>query len=100
MRLKQRMNVLFPQPDGPMNAVTVFRWTSSETSSSATLPLYETARSLTENTFSRPSISLRSSPRATSAIRELSMWGCVSICVMLTTVSDSGCGRRSPRRSC
>ncbi len=46
MRLKQRMNVLFPQPDGPMNAVTVFRWTSSETSWSATLPLYETARSL------------------------------------------------------
>ena len=24
MRLKQRMNVLLPQPDGPMNAVTKF----------------------------------------------------------------------------
>ena len=29
MRLKQRMNVLLPHPDGPMNAVTVFLWTSS-----------------------------------------------------------------------
>ena len=46
MRLKQRMKVLLPQPDGPMKAVTVFRWMSSETSWSATLPLYETARSL------------------------------------------------------
>ena len=39
MRLKQRMKVLFPHPDGPMNAVTVFLWTSSATSSSAALPL-------------------------------------------------------------
>ena len=46
MRLKQRMNVLFPQPDGPMNAVTVFLWTSRSTSASATFPLYATLRSL------------------------------------------------------
>ena len=32
MRLKQRMNVDLPHPDGPMNAVTKFLWTSSVTS--------------------------------------------------------------------
>ena len=39
MRLKQRMNVLFPHPEGPMNAVTVFRKTSMVTSSIAGFPL-------------------------------------------------------------
>ena len=39
MRLKQRMNVLLPHPDGPMNAVTVFRKTSRFTSSIAAFPL-------------------------------------------------------------
>ncbi len=62
MRLKQRMNVLFPQPDGPMNAVTVCLWTSRFTPSSATFPLYATLRSETEKTFSRRSTSVRSSP--------------------------------------
>ncbi len=38
MRLKQRMNVLLPQPDGPMNAVTKFFWMSRSTPLSATLP--------------------------------------------------------------
>ncbi len=39
MRLKQRMNVLLPHPDGPMNAVTVFLKTSRLTSSRAGFPL-------------------------------------------------------------
>src|SRR4026207_1962988 len=75
MRLKQRMNVLLPQPDGPMKAVRVFRGTASVTSSSAGLPPYETARSLTVNTFSRRSISARSRPRDTWAMRALSICG-------------------------
>ena len=28
MRFRQRMNVLLPHPDGPMNAVTAFLWMS------------------------------------------------------------------------
>ena len=38
MRLKQRMNVLLPQPDGPMNAVTKFSKMSSVTVFNARLP--------------------------------------------------------------
>jgi hypothetical protein len=38
MRFRQRMNVLFPQPDGPMIAVTSFFSTWNETSRSASLP--------------------------------------------------------------
>ena len=39
MRLKHRMKVDLPQPDGPMNAVTKFFLTSSDTPSSASAPL-------------------------------------------------------------
>jgi hypothetical protein len=39
MRFRQRMNVLLPQPDGPMKAVTAFLWTSSVASRSAMAPL-------------------------------------------------------------
>ena len=39
MRLKQRMNVLLPQPEGPMNAVTKFLRTSIVTSFNARFPL-------------------------------------------------------------
>ena len=73
MRLKQRMNVLFPQPEGPMNAVTVFPWTSRVTSSIAGTPPYETPRSEIEKTFSRRSISARSRPKDVSAMRALSI---------------------------
>ena len=38
IRFRQRMNVLFPQPDGPMNAVTAFLCTSSVTPSRAVRP--------------------------------------------------------------
>jgi hypothetical protein len=38
IRLKQRMKVDLPQPDGPMKAVTRLRWISSETSASAGAP--------------------------------------------------------------
>ena len=37
MRLRQRSNVLLPQPDGPMNAVTWFLRIVIETSRSASL---------------------------------------------------------------
>ena len=60
IRLKQRISVLLPQPDGPMNAVIAFLKTSRFTSRIATLPLYETARSLTWKTASR--FDTRSSP--------------------------------------
>ena len=39
MRLKQRMNVLLLQPEGPMNAVTKFLRTSIVTSFNAEFPL-------------------------------------------------------------
>ena len=39
MRLKHRMNVDFPHPDGPMNAVTKSLRMSSVTPSSASAPL-------------------------------------------------------------
>jgi hypothetical protein len=39
MRLKHRMNVLLPHPEGPMNAVTKFLRTSIVTPESARLPL-------------------------------------------------------------
>jgi hypothetical protein len=39
IRFRQRMKVLFPHPDGPMNAVTAFLWTSSVASRSAMAPL-------------------------------------------------------------
>ena len=35
MRLKQRRTVLLPQPDGPMNAVTLFDWIGMATSFTA-----------------------------------------------------------------
>src|SRR6188472_4683572 len=54
MRLKHRMNVDLPQPDGPMKAVTKFFLTSSDTPSSASAPLYETESPSTSKTTSRP----------------------------------------------
>ena len=39
MRLKHRMNVLLPQPDGPIIAVTSFGAMSSVRSRTAGLPL-------------------------------------------------------------
>ena len=83
MRLKQLMNVLLPHPDGPMNAVTVFRWTSR---------LHVLDRRLAavrhgeigdgEDLLAALDVgSLESAPRETSAMRVLSICG-VSICVI------------------
>ena len=46
------MKVLFPQPDGPMIAVTMFGWISKETSLRADAPPYETLRPRRSNTGS------------------------------------------------
>src|SRR5688572_24011412 len=56
MRLRHRMKVLLPQPEGPMNAVTKFSYTGSETPPSARLPPYRIARSFTSKTWSRPAM--------------------------------------------
>jgi hypothetical protein len=42
MRLKQRIRVLFPQPEGPINAVIRFRGISMEISRSARDGPYQT----------------------------------------------------------
>ena len=81
MRLKQRMNVLLPQPDGPIIAVTSFGAMSSETPRTAVLPLYETSRSRTWKMASRRPVygSVVGSARRTGS-------------AMVTTSSGSGCG--------
>src|SRR5438034_307417 len=49
------MNVLFPQPDGPITAVMMFRYTSRSTSLIAVDAPYETVRPSTSKTISRSS---------------------------------------------
>ena len=89
MRLKQRMNVDFPHPDGPMNAVTVFLNTSSVTFRSARFPVYATARSSTWKTFSRLSSSSFVVATEISAIRELSIEGALAVVRACVSGSDS-----------
>src|SRR4051812_12576282 len=55
MRLSDRKSVDLPQPDGPMNAVTVFGSMVSETSLTATFVPYEAVRFSTSNRFAIPS---------------------------------------------
>ncbi len=61
------MNVLLPQPDGPMTAVIRFLWMSSETSLKADVGPYRTERSSMSKTTSLVDAGCSSSPeRATS----------------------------------
>ena len=72
MRLKQRMNVLLPQPDGPMNAVTKFLRTSSVDALERDVAGVATPRGpLTANTVSapRPSGVTASAPSLPESIR-------------------------------
>src|SRR5262249_32576955 len=50
IRLKQRSSVLLPQPDGPINAVILFRGISIVMSLSARLDPYHTERPTVEST--------------------------------------------------
>ena len=75
MRLKQRMNVDLPHPDGPMNAVTVFSWTSSVTFRERELAgVGDGEIRDVEDLLARRQLLLRRSDE-TSAIRELSIGG-------------------------
>src|SRR5262245_30691467 len=59
IRLRQRRNVLFPQPEGPMRAVTVLVGKNRETSRTATLRPYNAVRrrvSMRTTGLSRPGV--------------------------------------------
>ena len=71
MRLKQRMNVLLPHPDGPMNAVTKFFWMSRVDALERDVARIQHRSSVTVNTVSapRPSGEAASSPSLPESIR-------------------------------
>ena len=62
------MNVLLPQPEGPMMAVTVFLRMSIVTPASASDLPYQTPRSWIEKTVGRPVISASASVIACSGM--------------------------------
>ena len=102
MRLKQRMNVLLPQPDGPMKAVTWFLKISSDTPRRAGMPEYVTVRSLTSNSVSwRPDSASRArSANSFSSTPGIFAGAALALSISSITIfSGSGCGARLRTRS-